>query len=269
MIDKKLSFIGAGNMAFACVNGFIENGALGSGCFCVYDVDEAKYSNFKKLGVKCANSLEEALDFADFVVLSIKPQVIARCLKDIGGFEVSKNKIFLSFAAGISSDFIISSLGFDAPVVRMMPNTPFLIGKGTVAISKNDLVKRKDLQYICTLFASVSSVTVLDESMMNKVISLNGSSPAYFFYMYKSMVDVALKFGFSDKEARDLILSTMAGSVEMLKKNNDVDTLIKNVTSPGGTTEASLNSLSKNNFYNIIEECMIECTNRANELALK
>lgn len=267
MLEKNIVFIGAGNMAYACVKGFVESDFISLKRIAVYDIDHSKFSNFKSLSVHSFESLSDAISFGDIIVLAVKPQVIDKCLSDISKISCIENKVFISFAAGISTDFIMKCLGGDFPVIRMMPNTPFLVGKGTVAISKNDFVSKSSFQFVCTLFASIASVTVLPEEKMNDVISLNGSSPAYFFLMFKSMLDCAVKQGFSEKDARELILSTMAGSVEMLRVNSDVDTLIKNVTSPGGTTEASLLSLERNNFSSVIEECMIACSKRANELS--
>lgn len=267
MIKKKITFIGAGNMAYACINGFVSNGVISACDLAVFDIDKSKFDNYKHLNVNVFDSLKDAVDFGDYIILAVKPQVIESCLIDISKIESVISKTFISFAAGISTSFILKCLDVDVPAIRMMPNTPFLVGKGTVAISKNDFVSKSSFQYICTLFASISSVTVLPEYKMNSVISLNGSSPAYFFIMYKSMFDCAISQGFSEKEARELILSTMIGSAEMLRSSFDVDQLIKNVTSPNGTTEASIKVLEKYNFSSIIEECMNACTKRANELS--
>ena len=267
MIEKKITFIGAGNMAFACAKGFVENNIVKPSNIAIYDIDTSKFNNFCNLNVVSFSDIDDAISFGDYIILAVKPQVIEFCLDDIRICEDFDKKTYISFAAGITTSYICKCLQSDVPVIRMMPNTPFLVGKGTVAISKNEFVNKSSFQYICTLFASISSVTVLNEDMMNSVISLNGSSPAYFFLMFKSMLDFAVKQGFSSKDARELILSTMNGSVEMLKNNADVDQLIKNVTSPNGTTEASLRVLFENNFSSIIEECMTACTNRANELS--
>lgn len=267
MVEKKITFIGAGNMAYACAKGFVENNIIKPSNIAVYDIDASKFDNFKHMDIISFSDIDDAISFGDYIILAVKPQVIEFCLDDVRICDNFDSKVYISFAAGISTSYICKCLNCDVPVIRMMPNTPFLVGKGTVAISKNLAVTKSSFQYICTLFASISSVTVLNEDMMNSVISLNGSSPAYFFYMFKSMFDFAIKQGFSEKDARELILSTMSGSVEMLKSNPNVDLLIKNVTSPNGTTEASLKILADRNFPSIIEECMSACTNRANELS--
>lgn len=268
MIDRKIVFIGAGNMAYACVSGFLKSNTVKGSNIGIYDIDITKFDSFAGLNINKFSDLGAAVLFADYIILAVKPQVITQCLEQISKATDFSDKVFISFAAGISTSYVSKCLGGNVSVIRMMPNTPFLVGKGTVAISKNEFVSKSSFQFICTLFASIASVTVLNEDMMNKVISLNGSSPAYFFLFYKSMLESALKFGFSKKDARELILSTMIGSVEMLKENSDVDLLIKNVTSPKGTTEASLNVLYQNEFSDIIEKCMIACVDRADELSL-
>ncbi|HPE95466.1 MAG TPA: pyrroline-5-carboxylate reductase [Bacillota bacterium] len=267
--SKKISFIGAGNMAFACITGLLSASFLQPENFYIYDVDKSKYDNYIMQNVKKCDSIDDAVEASDIIVLAVKPQHMSSALASIRntGLCAEKKRIFVSFAAGVSTSYIVSKLGYNAPVIRTMPNTPFLIGKGTMAAAKNDYTDKNDFELVCSMFAYIASVTALDESMMNKVISLNGSSPAYVFRFFDAMMDAAKAEGFSEKEARELILSTFDGSVAMLRKYPDTKQLIKNVTSPNGTTQASMESLDSDNFAQIIERCMERCTSRANELA--
>lgn len=267
--NKKIAFIGAGNMAFACISGLLSASFLLAENFYIYDVDKSKYDNYIMQNINKCENVDEAVEAADIIVLAVKPQHMESALTSIKNAAVNaeKKKVFVSFAAGVSTQYIVSKLGYNAPVVRTMPNTPFLIGKGTMAAAKNEFADKNDFEIVCSIFAYIASVTALDESMMNKVIALNGSSPAYVFRFFDAMMDAAEAEGFSEKESRELILSTFEGSVAMLSKYPDTKQLIKNVTSPNGTTQASMESLDKDDFQNVIARCMDCCTRRANELA--
>ena len=159
-------------------------------------------------------------------------------------------------------------LGESFPVVRVMPNTPLLIGYGATAISRNELVDDKLYTKICGLFAASGSVVSLDESLMNKVISVNSSSPAYVYLFAKAMIDNAVEQGLDKELATDLVYKTIKGAAEMLIKSDlDADGLIKMVASPKGTTEAALKSFENDGFVNIVSNAMNACTERAEEMA--
>ena len=254
-------------MAFACVKGFLSSGALTPDAIKVYDVRPEAYSNYIMLGVEACGSAAEAVEFADYVVLAVKPQQLDTALSSLGECEDFSGKVFVSFAAGVSTGSICRSLERDVAVIRTMPNTPFLIGKGTMAVSRNSAVEKGDFEAVCSLFSCIANVVVLDENMMNDVIALNGSSPAYVFRFFLAMYDAALKSGFTASQARELILSTFEGAVAMLRRFDDPVQLLKNVTSPNGTTQASLESLDADDFEGVISRCMAACTRRARELS--
>ena len=154
------------------------------------------------------------------------------------------------------------------PVIRTMPNTPLLLGQGAVAISKNSFVDDKIFQYICRLFSNIAEIAVISEEMMNSIISVNGSSPAYVYLFYKSMLENAIAQGIPADKAEPLILQSISGAITMIKKSGkDVDTLIKDVSSPNGTTLAALSVLYEKNFSGIVSDAMFACTARANEMA--
>ena len=149
-----------------------------------------------------------------------------------------------------------------------MPNTPLLIGQGATAISRNSYVSDKLYTKICGIFAASGSVVSLDESLMNKVISVNSSSPAYVYLLAKAMIDGAVEQGFEKDFAKDLVYKTIKGAAEMLISSElDADGLIKMVASPKGTTEAALNSFNNNEFCKIVSKAMNACTERAEEMS--
>lgn len=264
-----ISFIGAGNMATAIIKSIINSKRLNAKDIFVFDKDETKVKAFSEIGVSGCSCLEEVCANGDYILLAVKPQDYEALLLNIKNCGVDlKNKIFISIAAAISCDYICKTLGADVPVIRVMPNTPLLLGVGATAISRNDYVTDKQYSKICTMFASSGVVESLSEDMMNKVIAISGSSPVYLYMLAKSMTDKAVEYGISEKSAKELAYQALKGSVEMLMKSGkDADELIKMVASPGGTTLAAIDSLNKDGFYDIMSSAMDACTNRAEELS--
>ena len=264
----RLTSIGAGNMATAIIKSVISSGRIKPSDITVYDINTDRYSVFKDLSVNCAESVSRACAASEVILLAVKPQDYETVLTQISPFAAGQKKIFISIAAGISTAYVCKTLGQDFPVVRVMPNTPLLIGVGATAISRNSLVEDRIYTKICGLFAASGSVVSLDESQMNAVISVNSSSPAYVYLFAKAMIDNAVTQGIDRAVATDLVYQTLKGSAEMLiQTNSDPDALIRMVASPKGTTEAALKSFEKDNFCDIVSNAMNACTARAEEMA--
>lgn len=266
--DIKFAFLGAGNIAKAVVGGFVSKRLIPNSNVYVFDTDESKYECDIMRNVICCTSVREAVSGADVVVFALKPNVISSVAKQIAqevqGFE---GKTYLSVAAAVSTDFIGRAFGAEVPIIRTMPNTPLLLGEGAVAISKNHLVDEKLFRYICRLFSEISVISVIDESMMNSIVSVNGSSPAYVYLFYKSMLDSAVEQGIPPEKASPLIIQSIRGALTMIEHSGkDVDTLIKDVSSPGGTTLAALSVFESNGFSKTVAAAMDACTKRAVEM---
>ena len=266
----KISFIGAGNMATAIINSIINSKrALAQEVF-VFDKFSEKAELLACSFKVCAcQSLCDAVNSSDIIVLAVKPQDYESLLLDIkSSCDNIKTKMFVSIAAAISCDYVCKTLGEDCPVVRVMPNSPIMLGVGATAISRNSLVSDKEYSKRCGIFASSSCVVSLNEELMNNVISVNSSSPVYLYMLAKAMIEGAINQGISEKNATELVYQTLKGSCEMLIKSGKTpDELIKMVASPGGTTLAAISSLEEDDFYNMIDKAMKACTNRANELS--
>ncbi len=256
-------------MATAIINSLLNCGRVGSADIFVYDKFSDKADELAKFGVNKCDTLESAVNSGQAILLAVKPQDYESLLVDIKQCCTDvKSKLFISIAAAISCNYICQMLDAPCSVVRVMPNTPVMLGVGATAISRNDNVSDKDYQKICGIFASSGCVVSLDESLMNKVISVNSSSPVYLYMLAKAMIDGGVKQGLTEKAATELVYQTLRGSVEMLiKSGKSPDELIKMVASPGGTTLAAIASLENNNFYETVESAMLACTNRADELS--
>ena len=263
---KKIGFIGAGNMATAIIDGLIRNDSSSAGNITVFDVMTEKLDVIAKKGVMKADSAAEVVTKSDITVLAVKPQNYPEVLESIK-CAVNSEKIIVTIAAGISTDYIAKAVDCECPMVRVMPNTPLLLGAGATAVSRRN-ISDDDFKCVYDMFANGGVVEILDETLMNSVIAVNGSSPAYIYLFAKAMVDYAQKEGISYDSALKLVCATLKGSAEMLEHSGDTpDTLIKKVSSPGGTTLKALEKLEEKDFYNSIIEAMDACTNRANELS--
>ena len=264
----RIAFIGAGNMATAIIKSIVSSGRIQGNCIYVYDKFQDKVNALSYLGITSCNSLDDCCNNAEYIVLAVKPQDYESLLDDIKKCtENLGSKTFISIAAAISCSYITKTLESDCPVIRVMPNTPLMLGIGATAISRNEFVTDKSYSKICTIFAASGCVCSLDESLMNKVISVNSSSPVYLYMLAKAMTDKAVEYGISEKNAFELVCQTLKGSVEMLSRSGmSPDELIKMVASPCGTTLAAISSLNNDGFSNCIAAAMDACTNRAEEL---
>ena len=269
---RKIVFIGVGNMAGAILNGITS----GDNCLVpwsdviLYDRDVVKLEKYASNGASIAGSLENAVSMADCVFLCVKPQNFPEILPLISNVSSVDKKLFVTIAAGISIDKIAEVTG--APVVRVMPNTPMLIGKGVSAICRSEKVSDADFDFVSDVFSSAGKVIKIQECEMNRIISVTGSSPAYVFMMIKAMYEGAvhqglLDGGLSEKDIIDSICDVLIGSATLMKLGGKTpDEQIKTVCSKGGTTERAVAELERYDFYKAFADAMLKCTERADEL---
>lgn len=267
MANKILGFVGAGNMTGAIVKGIVGTKTFPADKIFVFDIHPEKREALRQAtGVNASGSLTDIAEKCDIIFLAIKPQNFSELLADLKPL-VNERKIFVSIAAGISTGYITDSLGYDCPIIRVMPNTPLLVGKGATAMSRTDNVSDEIFELVKSLFAACGTVAVLQESQMNAVISVSGSSPAYIYLFAKAMLENAVKQGIEAETAMDLICQAFEGSAKMLRQPNTTpDELIKAVSSKGGTTLQALDVFYKHDLEQIVDEAMTACTKRAEEL---
>lgn len=263
---KKIAFIGAGNMASAIVGGIISSNISNPSDISLYDKNPQQYSKFNS---NCfhAYSIDEALNRADYIFLSVKPQNIKDVLNEIKNCKNLNNKIFVSICAGITIESIENLLG-NVKIARAMPNTPLLIGQGTTGLCKNNLISDEEFNTVYEIFSSSGFVATVNESDMNNVTALTGSSPAYVYLFVKALVDGANILGFNNENVIKMVCNTLIGSANMILNSDlSLDELIRMVTSPKGTTEKALIEFNNNNFCEIVYKAMKSCADRADELS--
>lgn len=270
-MSKKIAFIGVGNMAGAIIQGITrENNPLfvADTDICLFDVDKKKYERYAKRKFSFADSADEAIAFADYTVLAVKPQNYRELLTSVGQkIKDFSGKVFVSLAAGVSTDSICAILGSVAAIVRTMPNTPLLAGSGVTALCRNRFVSDSDFSAIRSIFDSMGMTMELEEKDMNKVISVTSSSPAYVFSFIKALCDGAAAQGLDYAELKESACRAVIGSATLLMNSDKTpEELIAMVTSKGGTTEQAMLTLEKYRFEEGIIEAMQKCTDRADTL---
>ena len=242
----ELGFLGAGNMGSAIMRGICSSDMQIS--VSAYDKDTAKLEALSAFGVKPCKSECELVKKCDYILLAVKPQVLGGVLDTVAG-EVTHDKVIISICAGISEDFIRSHTIPNAKVVLVMPNTPMMLGLGASAISRADGVTDEEFAFAKSVIESCGIAEEVPINKMKEIIAVNGSSP-----------DAALK----------LFAQSLVGSAKMLTDSGmTVDELIKQVSSPGGTTIAGLDKLYEGKLTDTVNECCKACTARAYELAKK
>jgi pyrroline-5-carboxylate reductase len=267
-MDKKVAFIGAGAMAEAIISGIIYKNILRSGQITV--ANKNNHERLKRLVEKyqIQSMKNKALQVneADIIVLSTKPYDLKEAIRSVKAY-IRPEQLIISVIAGISTDEITAFIGKDNPVIRAMPNTSASIGFSATALSAGNHASLNHVNEAEKLFTGIGDTAIVDEKDMHIVTGISGSGPAYFYYMVEAMEEAAIESGLNKDTARLLITQTIIGAGEMLKKSDEpAAALRRKIMSPAGTTEAGINTLDKNNFKQIILDCVKSARNRSIEL---
>lgn len=262
-------FIGAGNMAQAIIGGLLNTGTE-AGQIAVFDPDTALVEELVAThGLHAARSNTELFENCDIIVLAVKPQVMKTAIENLRTSQPRKGALIVSVAAGTPIDLIQAWLGHAYPVVRVMPNTPALVGAGVSGLYASAQVSPEQRELAESVMRAVGSVIwVSSESLIDSVTAVSGSGPAYFFYFIEALERAALNEGLSAEQARLLSLETAFGAAKLaLESEADAATLRRRVTSPGGTTEAALGVLDSHKLADIVAEAVAAASDRARALA--
>ena len=263
---RKIAFIGVGNMAGAIIGGMLKSGAVDYPHLILSDRFPDKCASYAEKGAVVAASPAEAASMADCVVLSVKPQNFCEILPELAAVSGIETKLIITIAAGISVETVKTAL-HGAPVVRVLPNTPMLIGMGVSVVCRADDVSAADFSFVCSVFEASGSVTVIDESDMNAIISVTSSSPAYVFAFISSIYEGAKAQGLDADALLGSICDVVMGSAALLKSGTlTPEEQIKVVTSKGGTTERAMNVLRERDMTSMVVDAMKACTARAEEM---
>ncbi len=266
-MGNRIGFIGAGNMGTAIMRGLVAAEMVTPQDITAVDVDETQLEKVAAdPGVNIASDLETLAGASDAIVVAVKPQSMADLLRDLAP-HVRPSHLMISIAAGISTGFIEERLGGEVRVVRVMPNTPAMVGTGATALCSGARATDADMEFVMRLFSAVGTAVVFDEEQMHAVTALSASGPAYFFYLVEKLTKAAVEQGLSAEEAGALACQTFYGAAKLLRETGAAPgDLRARVTSKGGTTQAALAVFDAEHFENIVSQAVSAAVARSKEL---
>ncbi len=268
--NLKVGFIGAGNMATAIIEGLLGSEKIKAQNIYASDTDIIKLDQLAKKGVNALADNKYVVDNSDIIIIAVKPNVYPAILNEISQIGSIATKILVSIAPGISISFIKGFFKENIKVIRTMPNTPALIREGMTVTCYETPVTEVEYKIVNDIFATVGKVEEISEGLMNEVVAVNGSSPAYVYIMIEAMADAAVMRGIPRELSYRLSAQSVAGAAKMVYETGiHPGTLKDMVCSPGGTTIQAVSQLEKSGFRTAIIEAMEKCTEKAIELGKK
>lgn len=267
-MDKKIGFIGGGQMAEALIKGIIASGLYHQNNIMVSELDDARREHLEQVyAIKTYRSNLPIFENCKNIILAVKPQGMTALLEDCHE-RVQPQHILITIAAGLPISYYTSILGkSETKIIRVMPNTPALVLEGASALSRNDNVTNEELRAAEEIFEAVGEVVILAEMHLDAVTGLSGSGPAYVFSFVEALVDAGVKSGLTREISEKLSLQTVLGSVKLLKETGEHPAALRSkVTSPGGTAITALHVLEKVGFHGIIMDIVESAVIRSREL---
>ena len=263
----KVLLIGAGNMGLTYAEGMAKSSLLNRRNLMIFDKSAEVITSLSKLDhFDVYDDIEECLPEADVVFLAVKPYHCDSLFEEIRPM-VNNEQIFVSLMAGVTISKIQDGLGVKK-VVRSMPNLPAQVGKGVTSYTESEEVSRVELLMVRNLLDTTGeSIHVESENFIDASTGISGSGPAYVFYFMQSMLEAALKMGFSKNDSKVLVSQTFEGAVKLFNESDlSPETWMERVASKGGTTRAALDSMEDNNVKELIKDAAYAAFDRAVEL---
>jgi pyrroline-5-carboxylate reductase len=280
-LNKKIGFIGAGNMAEAMITGLLQSGVSKSEDLVASDVspNRCKYMA-ERYGIGIPGNNVAVFNRCALIILAVKPQHMNEMLEELtrdSNYVVTERKIVVSIAAGVPLQrierYLYASIDdkerAQLPIVRVMPNTPALVRAGIAGMAGNRYAQKEDLKTVRAVLEAIGKVIEFDETDLDAVTALSGSGPAYLFYFVESLVAAGESLGLTESNSLTLTLETIKGAVKLIDETGKSAPLLrKKVTSPGGTTEAAFEVLEGHGVKEIIIKALQAATNRSRELSI-
>ena len=263
-----LVFIGGGNMGRSLIGGLVARGIDPARIAAVDPTAAVREGLINDFGIRAFATASAAMPDAALVLLAVKPQIMRTVCQTLAA-ELPDSAVAVSIAAGITTAQLDGWLGCERAIVRAMPNTPALLGAGATGLYANTRVSAKQRLLASVVLDAVGiSVWLEDEAHMDVVTAVSGSGPAYFFLLVEAMQAAAVELGLPEAAARALAAQTCLGAGRMLvESDEDAATLRQRVTSPGGTTQAALDSLVGEEFEIIVARAVASAARRGAELS--
>ncbi len=262
----KAGFIGAGNMARAMIGGILEKGLFERGEIVASSATQETADRVaEEFGIHTTVDNRKAAE-ADIVVLAVKPACCQHVIGEIRDI-VTEEQMIVSIVAGRSLAWLEDAFGKEVKLIRTMPNTPALVGEGMTAICPGGRVSSEELERVCGLFQSFGKAEVVGENLMDAVVAVSGSSPAYVFLFIEAMADAAVAEGMPRAQAYRFAAQAVLGSAEMVLETGRHPGELKDmVCSPAGTTIEGVCKLEEKGFRSSVMECMRACAQKSRDL---
>lgn len=263
----QIGFMGCGNMAKAILAGILEQGIIADNQIMIYDVNSDQTNKIKeKTNIEIAKSAQELCNSCEMIILAIKPNIIPMVLAEIG--DSLKNKALLSIAAGITSEQLKNYTNQHCRVLRVMPNTPAMVGAGASVLCDNTTTFTKKEQEIAfSIFSALGIAFWLHEEQIDAVIGVSGSGPAYAYMFIEAMADGGVQAGLSRDIAQALAAQTLLGSAKMVLESGQHPGALKDmVCSPGGTTIDAVLALEQNGFRGAVMDAVITASDKSKSM---
>ena len=263
----KIGFIGGGNMASAIIGGMIEKKVYEADQVMASGKDTASLDNLnKKYGIEVTEDNAQVMENSDVVFLSVKPQVLPYVIEEIAPM-VRENQLFISIAAGKTIEWIENEFGKEIKLVRVMPNTPALVGEGCTGICANKRVSDEELALAKTIFDSCGTSYLVPEHLMDVVGAASGSGPAFVFMFMEAMADAAVMGGMPRDLAYKMVAQTVLGSGKLLLETEKHPGILKDmVCSPAGTTICGVKVLEESGMRGAIMGALDSCVQKSKKI---
>ncbi|WP_241386490.1 pyrroline-5-carboxylate reductase [Rhodococcus sp. CH91] len=265
----RIAVIGGGRIGEALISGLLSNGFATKDLVVAEKFGERREQLTREYSIRVTDSTSDAAEGADVVVVAVKPNDVDAVVTDLAAVDAGNDdeQILVSLAAGIPTVRYETKLPAGFPVVRVMPNTPMLVGQGASVLAAGRYVKQQHLDTVREILATVGTVSVVPESQIDAVTAVSGSGPAYFFLVAEAMIDAGVGLGLTRAVATDLVVQTMTGSAAMLAQSGDnAADLRAAVTSPGGTTAAAIRELERGGLRTAFYEALDAAKRRSAQL---
>lgn len=262
----RVAVIGGGKIGGALIGGLIDGGVDPKSIYLVQRSPERRRELRELYGMVEADDIEQAVDGADVVFLCVKPHGIVPLLESISDIidEGEGDTIVASMAAGVTLEELEAVCAVGTPVVRVMPNTPMLVGRGVNAVAPGRFANREHIEQVSSLLEKVGHVEQVEESQMDAVTAVSGSGPAYFFQFVEAMIDAGVAMGLKRDQAQRLATATAAGAAEMMMREGaDPVSLRADVSSPGGTTAAATSMFEEEGLRRAVIRAMRACRDKS------
>lgn len=263
---EKIGFIGCGNMASAMIGGIVGSGLVVKEDLVVTDIMTSTLNQAKeKFGVTAVLTNGEVIAQSQLIFLAVKPQYYQEVINEISPL-VSEDQVIISIAPGITLEKLATMFRKSLKIVRTMPNTPALVGEGMTGICYNENVTQDEIVDVCTVFNSFGKGELVPEKLMDGVVAVSGSSPAYVFMFIEAMADAVVAEGMPRAQAYDFAAQAVLGSAKMVLETKKHPAELKDmVCSPAGATIEAVKVLEEKGFRSSVMAAMKACADKSRE----